>query len=222
MRTEYFTIAGGNKTCLVWDCPQERQDTIVGEMLHGVDQVGFVSNGNTPRLMMMGDELCVNGILALASTLESPRGIIYASGVRGEIQYQQTEKGTCITFSLPYQIKGDVVIFEGIGFLCGTVDIEPTREEFKQLAHQYKVPAFGIIEYDEKQIYPSIYVAKTNSLMRESACGSGSIAAHLVTGICHVVQPTGETIFVEHTDNIFSVQATVRSLKSGSLIIHAP
>lgn len=216
MRTEYFTIAGGNKTCLVWDCPQDRQEALIKEILQNVDQVGFVTNNMTQRLIMMGDELCVNGILAFASTMHSPRGVIYASGVHGEIQYQHTEKGTRITFDLPYHIKGDMVMFEGIAFQCGTVDIEPTREEFQQLAKQYKVPAFGIIEYDEKQIYPSIYVAKTHSLMRESACGSGSIAAHLVTGICHVVQPTGETIYVEHTDNTFSVQATVRRLESYS------
>lgn len=217
MRTEYFTIAGGNKTCLVWDCPKDKQEVLVKEILRGVDQVGFVLDGIPPRLIMMGDELCVNAILALASTMTSPRGVIYASGVQKEIQYQHTEGGTRITFDLSYQIKGDIVLFEGIGFQCGTLDIEPTREEFQQLAMQHKVPAFGIIEYDEKQIYPSIYVEKTNSLMRESACGSGSMAAHLVTGICHVVQPTGKTILVEHTDNTFTVQATVRHLKSDSL-----
>jgi len=217
MRTEYFTIAGGNKTCLVWDCPQGSQNTLVHEMLHGVDQVGFISDSKTPRLEMMGGELCVNGILALASVMKSPQGVIFASGVRGEIQYLHTEKGTRITFDLPYQIKGDMVVFEGIAFQCGTEDLEPTRDEFQQLARQHKVPAFGIIEYDAKQIYPSIYVAKTNSLMRESACGSGSIAVHLVTGICHVVQPTGETIFIEHTGNAFSVHATVRRIESPSL-----
>ncbi|MFZ2252996.1 MAG: hypothetical protein WAW13_02340 [Minisyncoccia bacterium] len=212
MRTQYFTIAGGNKTCLVWDLPQHERSALMSELLHGVDQVGFIEENASPTLTMMGDELCINGIFAFVSTLESPRGVVYASGIQGEIQYQHTENGIHITFELPYQIKGDVVAFEGIAFRCGTVDIEPTREEFQQLAKEYKVPAFGIIEYDEKQIYPSIYVAKTNSLMRESACGSGSIAAHLVTGICHVVQPTGETIFVEHTGITFSVHATVRRL----------
>ena len=106
-----------------------------------------------------------------------------------------------------------MVVFEGIAFQCGTEDLEPTRDEFQQLARQHKVPAFGIIEYDAKQIYPSIYVAKTNSLMRESACGSGSIAANLLYREETIRQPTGEDIKVVRKDNEFTVSANVKKVK---------
>lgn len=208
MHTKYFTTAGGNKTCLVWMCPEEHRSACALELLKEVEQVGFVSEDNA-SLMMMGGELCINGILAFASSQEAEEGIIYASGIQNGIQYMQTEKGVRITFELSYEIRDDVVVFEGIGFLCGVDTPQVSKHMFKNLMQQHDVPAFGIIAYNEARIRPWVYVGQTDSLIEESACGSGSIALHLRTGIEHITQPTGEIISVAHSGSVFSVHASV-------------
>jgi len=57
-----------------------------------------------------------------------------------------------------------------------------------------------------------VYVVDTDSLVQETACGSGSIALHLVSGLSEIMQPTGECISVTHEGNTFSVTAGVRAL----------
>lgn len=208
MRTKYFTIAGGNKTCLVWMCPEEHRSACAQELLTEVEQVGFVSEDNT-SLMMMGGELCVNGILALASSQGEREGVIYASGLQHCIKYEKTAKGIRITFELPYEIRGDTVVFEGIGFLCEGGTPLVSKQIFQNLRQQHRVPAFGIIAYDGACIRPWVYVGATDSIVEESACGSGSIALHLRTGTEHITQPTGEIISVMHTGSTFFVHASV-------------
>ena len=57
-------IAGGNSTALVYNCSEKQRKKISRELLKNVEQVGFISKN---KLIMMGDELCINGTLAFAS-----------------------------------------------------------------------------------------------------------------------------------------------------------
>lgn len=80
------------------------------------------------------------------------------------------------------------------------------------MATQYKLPAFGIIECRGNAITPHVYVVDTGSLVDESACGSGSIATSVVTGLEEIIQPSGETIKVKRSGDVFTVSAQVRLL----------
>lgn len=203
-------IAGGNKTALVWECPHSEQHTYAKSLLHHVEQVGFVYEGASPKLTMMGGELCVDGMLALASVSRAATEALTASGVRGPVTYRQVKGETEITFDLPYTTEENIVLFEGIGFMCVEKEQMLTKQKFQHYIQKYKVPAFGIIVYTGEQISPWVYVAETDSLIQETACGSGSIALHLIHGISRVVQPTRESIVVTHTGNTFTVSASVQ------------
>ncbi len=211
MEIRKFLIAGGNPTLLVWGCPLYERDTFVLSALNeeGIEQVGFVTQTDEgiPELTMMGGELCVDATLALAS-LSGSEGYLRTSGVAGALQYTNGATVT-VSFSLPHTREGDVIIFDGIGYLCTTDSRGRSKEELREYADRYRVPAFGSIVYSEQGIVPTVYVVKTDSFFVESACGSGSIATHLVTNASEITQPTGEKIVIEKRGEHFLVTASV-------------
>jgi len=83
-----FLIASGNSTLLVWNCPRaQKRKEIIKKYLGRVEQIGFVSENNgTPKLEMMGNELCINGTSALASTLGT-KGKLFTSELPFPIEY---------------------------------------------------------------------------------------------------------------------------------------
>jgi hypothetical protein len=211
MIVRYFTIAGGNKTALVWDCQDENRSDVASDLLAHTEQVGFVTEGESPTLAMMGGELCVNALLALASCSAAPRGIMHTASLLQPVSYTQKGNQIVIELMLPYSKEDSLVLFEGIGYVCTQDVFVPPKEVFHDLTVQHKVPAFGFVSYDNHScIVPVVYVAQTQSLIHETACGSGSIALFLVTGITEVIQPTGEYIRVLKKGDAFLVEAAVR------------
>lgn len=206
-----FLVAGGNSTMLVWNCPEDKRLELAKKLLDEVEQVGFVSEENgIPRLRMMGNELCINATVALAS--EKPKGTLFTSGLTSQVNYSNAEE-TSIELDLPYKRIDNIVLFEGIGYLCTNKEIEVTKELLSDLARKYNLPAFGVILYNNEKIKPYVYVAETNSLFQETACGSGSIATSIVTGYEKIVQPTGNTISVKRVADKVVVTAKVTQIK---------
>lgn len=82
MNIKKFIVANGNPTLLGWDCSLAQQQELIEKYLDkGVDQIGFVSQKDgLPYLQMMGNELCINGTLAFAYTLQNS-GKLFTSGV---------------------------------------------------------------------------------------------------------------------------------------------
>jgi hypothetical protein len=211
MIVRYFTIAGGNKTALVWDCLLSEQSVVASRLLSHVEQVGFVTEGESPALTMMGGELCVNALLALAFCSPVPRGIMHTASSLHPVSYTQKGSQTVVELMLPYSKEDSLVLFEGIGYVCTQDAFVPPKEVFHDLTVQHNVPAFGFVTYDSHScIVPVVYVAQTQSLIHETACGSGSIALFLATGITEVMQPTGEYIRVLKKGDVFLVEAAVR------------
>ncbi|MBI4918672.1 hypothetical protein HY837_01990 [archaeon] len=58
------------------------------------------------------------------------------------------------------------------------------------------MPAFGAIIYQNNRITPYVFVSRVDSLVKETACGSGSVAFSLFSGKNKIIQPTGKAIFV--------------------------
>ena len=211
MQIEYFTIAGGNKTALVWDCPENERLVKATELLSAVEQVGFVTDGERPHLLMMGGELCINALLALASQLKNEIGILSTSN-QSEITYRNYDNKTRIEINLPHEIEDNVILLDGIGFVCAHTDT-PLSYLLNAYAQKYNRPAFGELVYDAAgRISPRIHVVHTDSIVDETACGSGSVAAHLVTGHNDIIQPTGGIIVVHSDGETFSIEAAVSRL----------
>ena len=203
-----FLIAGGNSTLLVWNISKFERDKMVKRYLKKVEQIGFVRDR---KLIMMGNELSINATIALASQLGT-KGTLQTSGLDSDVEFQNKNGLTAINFSLPFVIRGNVVLLSGIGYLCAKNNIKITKKRLVSLARKYKLPAFGIVIYKNGGIEPYVYVQKTNSLCKETACGSGSIAASLITKKNEIQQPTGEKIFVRVRGTNIEVRAKVNEI----------
>lgn len=143
---------------------------------------------------------------------------MHTSGLNSPINVVNQSSTTNISFALPYERKGNVVVFEGIGFICEDStqksSSEPTKEMLSAYCDQYNTGAFGLIQYRANTIKPYVYVKDVDSLVAETACGSGSIATSIVTGYKDIIQPTGKSIHVKYhfgSDKV-TVSAQVESL----------
>jgi hypothetical protein len=204
IKQQVFLIAKGNPTLLVWDCPINVRDQIVSDGLHVVDQIGFVSERSEGKMQldMMGNELCVNSLLATAFTANRSDGNIYSSGLASPVKFSHQINSTyAVTLHMSYRQSGNIILFEGIGFIMlPDVDEEVELEQLSRLESQYDVAAFGAMFYRDVNIKPCIYVRETKSLKLESACGSGSIAYALYSGNTSIYQPSGGNLLVDILD----------------------
>lgn len=210
MKIRKFLVASGNPTILVWDCPPWKKQSVIEKCLPILaDQIGFVSipTDSLPKLEMMGNELCINATLALASQLGKP-GQLYTSGIDTPVNYIKNS----ISLNLPYEIKDNFVLFPGIGYIVTNETLNP-KIVLPQLSNQFKLPAFGQIKYLGNKINPIVYVKKTNSIVNESACGSGSIAFSLLNNVSDVIQPSGGVIKVQKNGSYVTISAKVTEIK---------
>ena len=210
MIVKKFLIADGNSTALVYDCPVADRDKTAKKLLKEVEQVGFISTKATlPKLIMMGGELCINATLAFASTLNKI-GKLTTSGLKNPIPYSNKKDLTII--QIPFKFKQDknIILLKGIGFILYDTKekSDVTKSELSNLCKKYNLPAFGGIIYNKNKIIPYVYVAGVNSFVKETACGSGSVAFNAFSGIKNVVQPTEKIISIKKT-KFFDISAKV-------------
>jgi histidine racemase len=212
MQVRKFLIADGNETSLVYDCPKKERKKIAVKLLKEVEQVGFVSPKATlPKLEMMGGELCLNATLAFASTLKKS-GKLATSGLKNPIQYANN-KTTSIKIPFKSTQENNVVLLEGIGFILYSKKDKSkiTKNELAKLCEKYKLPAFGGIIYEKNKIVPYVFVAGVNSFVKETACGSGSVAFSIFSGKEKVIQPTGKTISIKN-NKLVEISALVKEV----------
>lgn len=210
LRYKKVLIAQGNPTLLVWNCPLEKREDVIEEYLGEVEQIGFIDKEN--KLTMMGNELSINSIIAFASCLKK-KGKLFSSGLKEKVQYQNESDVTTITFSMPFQEKENTILFPGIGYAYITKDPYNIKESLRTLSEKYNLPAFGYVSYEGKKMTVYVYVAATNSLFKETSCGSGSIALSIFLGIERITQPTGDIITVKRTNNDFSISANIKTVE---------
>lgn len=215
VRIKTFLIAGGNSTLLVQNCGENTRKQLISQYLGKVEQIGFVQ-GN--RLEMMGSELCINSTIAFASQLPEKKGELFTSGIKGAIKYSNSDTQTTIELPIIATVDKNIVLLPGIGFLCETKDINITKELLLNFCQLYNLPAFGVAIYKNNQLTPYVYVKETDSLIKETACGSGSIAVSLFTGLQKIRQPTGACISVRIEKNNIAISAQVKEVKNYDIL----
>lgn len=196
----------GNITGFVLDFvePKERPiiaNKIIKDIDSTVEQVGFISkdeSGNY-RMDMMGGEFCGNATRSFGLYLAMEEGLtgrhkksLRVSGAEKPVtvSVDVDEMEAEIYLSPAYKTE---VIDYGIGnyftvFLEGIIHIIVTdKNEDKDLAinlinklrEYYQEDAYGVMFLDVEKLtmVPYVYVSDMDTLIRESSCGSGSVAA---------------------------------------------
>lgn len=214
MNIKKFLIADGNPTALIWKAPPNKKRAVVKRCLREVEQVGFVGKyKGINRLSMMGNELCINATMALASSL-GEEGTLLTSGLPEVVTYSNEKGLTSIEASLNFKREKNIILLNGIGFIYRkSINLQP-KNFLIALANKYKLPAFGLITIQNSKLIPYVYVKKTNSLFKETACGSGSIALNILKGFESITQPTDEIIYVKRSGKKFTITAKVNLVVS--------
>ncbi len=211
MFSKIFTIAKGNKTLIAWDCPKDQRSSYVQNNLgNSIEQIGFVNEYSIPAFEMMGGEFSLNGTLAYSSTLK-PSSEFLASGLSSKV-LRISEAETAIRLELPFKQIDNVVLFEGIGYILLEDDEEVATQLLSGYCNKYSLPAFGALIYKDGVMYPNVYVHKTDSLISETACGSGSVAISILKSLSEVKQPSGGIIYINKNNSIFTITAEVSEI----------
>jgi hypothetical protein len=217
MKNSYqqITIAGQTTALVAQKFDQANRVSAAQKIMQEstvIEQVGFLDRSALPypTFTMMGGELSLIGSLAAGFTLlnEKKGQVTFkTSGVLSPINVKLSR----LTCSLQIPTKVAIrqapnrVSLGGISFLI--INRVPKNQmltdfELKSLQELLlKSPAAGIVFYQNNRIYPVVKVAETNTLVWESACGSGSVAFYLVTGCPKIKQPSGEILTVSREND---------------------
>lgn len=177
----------------------ELANHIMGRLDPTVEQVGFIyQDGDSLRMDMMGDEFCANAsrsfglYLARKMNLEGVANIMaHVSGRDLPVQVSVDTLSSSAQVGLGPARSVDSITIAKRAYTLVVLDgishvIVPQRQEDKDLVYEiidfleenHKDQAYGVLFFDEKVSFmvPYVYVGGTKSLIRESSCGSGTIA----------------------------------------------
>lgn len=203
--------------------------TLMSSPYVGGEQVGYLTlapaSGIDARLDMMGGELCVNALRSAAALITTERGYrgmvrLLSSGSPDPLlcYVHSTGSSAYVRLDMPCALTIErldedtaLVDFGGImHFVCtsGGNFLSDSGKIFADLRQRYAQrietsPACGLIVVSEtqgrKSIQPLVYVRATETVIPETACGSGSIAAAVIERMqggsryLSLLQPSGTT-----------------------------
>lgn len=192
---------------------------------YGAEQVGFLCP-SALRFDMAGSEFCGNATcvaaVLLSQNLKQPQVAFAVSGLDGNVSawVKETPEGSYdvtttfdgLRYTTQREIwKGspvDIVDFGGIVHIVIRRSIPVSNDQYTSEL-QLLIERFGLQDRDavgaiwcqQKEnlvsIDPVVWVRAIATCFYESSCGSGSIAAALVTGCSSIQQPSGGIIDIK-------------------------
>ncbi len=206
----------------------------------GVEQAGFLIPEES-RFMMSGGEFCGNAARAaamlLARFMGAEEGAFQMSGYTGDIrshvrwENETNANVTCIFDHLPIEVcreqdAKDTLQIVDLGGIVHIVIEEALPSDYKA-RHRALTRRFGLsdrgavgvcwIERSANRVtlHPVVWVKAIDSFFYETSCGSGSIAATVVTGASTITQPSGEAIEVRREGTQVSLQSRMEVIREG-------
>jgi len=233
---------GGNTTALIEQAVGFFKNKLAQEIIKTnpeVEQVGFLNSDNELNLVMMGDELCINAAqcaaLLWSQKLKQASLQFRMSGLNNEVAAEIWENQVTLKFDNDLIVKtqeipeGWLVDLQGIRYVI-TLKLISSHKDAEEILNAYKkdTPAVGLIsltiENNNLDIVPWIWVEATNTLINETACGSGSIAAAIVArqedpqyNLFYIKQPSG-SIYKISLDGKIEITNTVEYLGEKEMI----
>ncbi len=156
------------------------------------EQVAFVlpaPEGTDGAIEMMGGEFCGNAARAYGAYLSAATGktalSLRVSGCEGLVAVEVEERCATAQMPLPREVRafasGTLVDLGGIVHFV--TQAAPSKEFFadieRKILQKTGAEAYGVIFLDHEAgtITPLVKVVSTNTLVWESSCGSGTLAA---------------------------------------------
>lgn len=244
--TYHLFSPGGNNTALVTLCPHGKREYVTRFIMRkhpDVEQVGFIEFSKPGTLLTMsGNELCINAIrcaiLLTAMRTGRPDVSVRISGVKKTIKGRI--RSSRVIANLPYDIikkiepvpEGALVYMRGIRFIVTSEPLNRARVKKLLAVYSMRTPAVGAIRVYENpatshKIVPWVWVKKTNVLIRETGCGSGSIAvcaARLegsqATASCSIIQPSRATYLIRiRRKKSIAIEGGVRYIGAETIVL---
>lgn len=216
---------GGNTTALVTEeVPRAQHAQVANEIMaqdKDIEQVGYLEKASNPqalcRLQMMGGEFCMNATRSAAYYYAKKHNLkkllVEASGSEDIIEVEVEGETTHITLPGTFYLSSEkkenytVVNLAGIRHLItsGSFEENSARELIEKNKDEYEAVGviYSSIEDENIEIDPIVWVRGTDSFVRETGCGSGSIAAAIAAHQANpsqthfqVKQPSGEDYVV--------------------------
>ena len=175
-------------------------DCIMEQIDQDVEQVGFISpayEGAPLRMDMMGGEFCANATRAYglySASFYDTDGLVdievYVSGHEGTTDVIADVKNQKAYVALDAPIGREKLTIDGkdctLIKLPGISHLVVEEEEDKEFVNKalevlkkdHKDEAYGVLFFDKEKLemIPYVYVEGSETLFRESSCGSGTIA----------------------------------------------
>ncbi len=198
----------------------------------GVEQAGFLIPERR-RFEMSGGEFCGNAARSAALLLSrfssDEMGTFQMSGYEGDVHFfvrwerETAATVTCDFDRLPIDIRrektanGNIQIVDLGGIIH--IVIEGALPSDYETQHRTLTRRFGLSDrgavgvcWAERSVgritlHPVVWVKAIDSFFYETSCGSGSIAASVVTCTSKITQPSGETIEVKREGTKVSLQS---------------
>lgn len=208
----------------------------------GAEQAGFLIPG-VSHFEMSGGEFCGNAARSAALLLSELQGLEHVtftmSGFDGVVEAnvekiaQQTYRvessfpglpTICTRVSLVNGLGVSIVDLGGIvhvlindTFPGNTSEYRRMHKEVVRELNLAKRAAVGVVWFgyvgERVVIHPVVWVRDVDTFFYEQSCGSGSIAASVVTNLSDIIQPTGAEIYVR-------VDPTEVVLRSEMEVVH--
>lgn len=180
--------------------PRDVQPRVAAELLRrekDAEQVGFVEGlaAGDPRLQMMGGEFCGNAVRSYGGLWAVEHGLgkvtipVEISGAVKPVPVMVEPDGIQSYADMPLPLgmnwitvedrRYPLILCQGICHLLALEQnplpafLEAARPQLDALGQE----AWGIMFLKEQRLVPAVYVKSTDSLVWESSCGSGSVAA---------------------------------------------
>lgn len=175
-------------------------DCIIEQIDKDVEQVGFISpayEGAPLRMDMMGGEFCANATRAYglySAGFYDTDGLVdievYVSGHQGTTDVIADVKNQKAYVALDAPIGREnltiagkdctLIKLHGISHLVveGEEDRDFVDKALEVLKKDYKDEAYGVLFFNKEmlEMIPYVYVEGSDTLFRESSCGSGTVA----------------------------------------------
>ncbi len=218
MIQHFIYFPGGNTTALVDGEKGMDYPNIASEIMKSnpaIEQVGFLEapklSGCEFHLEMMGGEFCGNAArcAALHHFRKKNNHEIKFTISGFDFPVTAEVKSSVVTLNLPGNFhissktipEGSLVDFHGIRFIVTKQVLSEMHRTSLIKSYQDSLEAVGVVEIQPNEygcrIVPHVWVRSTNTLISETACASGSLAAALVLkeqgllGELVISQPSG-------------------------------